>query len=159
MYGPLTINLWWEYFTIYKLHEILWQKDDKQFAEILNWFQIGKHTKDDLKLQESRAVTMEESEQLNHIPNFFPTTKKVWLHNGMIQDSTSDYKITVTAIDITPNDISAKFRQQLRAAICRQKKENTGGLPRQVIIAVNQQYDLTSNIAVEHGLIMVQNFV
>ena len=56
-------------------------------------------------------------------------------------------------MDITPNDISAKFRQQLHAAVCRWKKENMGGLPRQVTIAVNQQYGLISNIAVEVGLI------
>ena len=35
----------------------------------------------------------------------------------------------------------------------KQKIENTGGLPSQVKIVVNHQYDIISNIAVHDGLI------
>ena len=35
-YGPLASNLWTEKFKIYELTQIMRQKDDKTFAELLN---------------------------------------------------------------------------------------------------------------------------
>ena len=43
-YGPL----WCEYFTMYELEEIMHQKNDRTFAELLNRFRDGKHTDADL---------------------------------------------------------------------------------------------------------------
>ena len=42
-------------------------------------------------------------------------------------------------------------KENLQAAINKRTAEKTGGLPRQVKIAVNHQYDLISNIAVHDG--------
>ena len=33
-YGSLATNLWIEYFWVYELTEIMWQRNDKMFAEI-----------------------------------------------------------------------------------------------------------------------------
>ena len=57
--------------TLFKLTEIMRQKDDKAFAEILNRLHIGIHTKKDLDIIETRRVTQEQSEQLHHLPHFF----------------------------------------------------------------------------------------
>ena len=35
-YEPLATNLWTEYFKIYNLTQIMRQKDDKKFAQLLN---------------------------------------------------------------------------------------------------------------------------
>ena len=70
-YAPLATNLWCEYFTLFELTEIMQQKDDKAFAEILNRLCIGIHTKKDLVIIETRRVTQEQSEQLHHLPHFF----------------------------------------------------------------------------------------
>ena len=59
-----------------------------------------------------------------------------------------EHKITITAIDIPPNDISPKFREQLHAAIDKQKIESTGRLPKQITIILTHQYDNISNIVV-----------
>ena len=56
-YGPLSINLWCEYFTMYELEEIMHQKNDRIFAELLNRFHVGKHTAADLNLLATRMVT------------------------------------------------------------------------------------------------------
>ena len=62
------------------------------------------------------------------------------------------YAVTVTAIDIPPSDISASTQEQIQGALNKQKIENTGGLPRQVKIVINHQYDIICNIAVHDGL-------
>ena len=35
-YGPLATNLWKEHFPIFELTEIMWQKVDKKFTQLLN---------------------------------------------------------------------------------------------------------------------------
>ena len=49
-YGPLATNLWCDYFTLFELKEIMHQKDDQQFAKLLNRLCIGKQTNDDLRI-------------------------------------------------------------------------------------------------------------
>ena len=147
-YGPLATNLWCECFTLFELTEIMHQKDDKTFAEILNRLHIGIHTKKDLDIIEKRRVTQGQSEQLHHLPHFFPTRKRVESYNEYVLKA-----FTVTAIDIPPSDISATTQEQIQATLNKRKIENTGGLPRQVKIVVNHQYDIISNIAVHDGLI------
>ena len=52
-YGPLATNLWCNYFTLFELKEIMHQKDDQQFAKLLNRLCIGKQTNDDLRILQS----------------------------------------------------------------------------------------------------------
>ena len=35
-YGPLATNLWKTYFTMFELTEVMRQKDDQPYAELLN---------------------------------------------------------------------------------------------------------------------------
>ena len=103
-YGPLATNLWCEYFTLFEFKEIMCQKDDKEFAEILNRLHIGIYTKKDIDIIETRRVTQEQSEQLHHIPHFFPTRQRVESYNESVLKTSSQYAFTVTAIDIPPSD-------------------------------------------------------
>ena len=48
--GPLATNLWTEHFKIFELDEIMRQKEDKKFAQLLNRLCIGNHNKDDIYL-------------------------------------------------------------------------------------------------------------
>ena len=60
-YGPLATNLWCEYITMYELDEIMRQKHDRQFAELLNRFRIGEHTSADLNLLATWSITADEA--------------------------------------------------------------------------------------------------
>ena len=73
-------------------------------------------------------------------------------YNDMILQNTMEHKITITAIDIPPSDISPKFREQLHADLDKQKAESTVGLPKQITLALTHQYDIISYIAVEDGI-------
>jgi len=42
-YGDLASNIWTEYFNLFELTEIMRQKDDKEFAELLNRLREGRH--------------------------------------------------------------------------------------------------------------------
>ena len=127
------------------------QKEDQQYSKLLNRLCIGKQTNDDLRILQSRKVTQEQFQTLHHIPHFLPTRRKVESYESVLESS-SQYTLTFTVIDIPPSDILASAKENLQAAINKRTAEKTGGLPRQVKIAVNHQYDLISNIAVHVGL-------
>ena len=93
------------------------QKDDQQFAEQLNRLCIGEQTTDDLRILQSRKVTQEQLETLHHIPHFFPTRRKVESYNESVLESSSQYTLTITSIDIPPSDILASAKENLQAAI------------------------------------------
>ena len=107
---------------------------------------------DELRILQSRNVTQEQFETLHHIPHFFPSRRKVESYNESVLESSSQYTLTITAIGIPPSDILARAKENLQAAINMRTAEKTGGLPRQVKITVNHQYDLISNIAAHDGL-------
>ena len=154
-YGPLATNLWKEYFTIYELTEIMRQRDEKKFAELLNRLRIGKHTQNDIKTIKKALVTKNQTDGLHDIPHFFLTRKKVMEYNKNILENSREKTTDITAIDIAPSDISEGFRKQLVEAINKRiKKETTGGLEKTIHIALDHQYDLvTINVNVEDGLI------
>ena len=124
-YSPLATNLWTEHFCIYELDEIMWQKDDRSFAELFNRLQIGRHTEEDLKLLTSCKVSSSKMYQLNGIPHFFPTRKMVADYNNVVLENSSEIKMTITAIDILPPDISQKVKEQLFAVVSKHKQEKS----------------------------------
>ena len=115
---------------MYELDEIMWQKHDRQFAELLNRFHIGEHTSADLNLLATWSITAEEAKSLNHVLHFFPTRQKVDQYNENVPHNSTCQKVIITAIDIPPNGSSPKFKQQLQAALDKHKPESTGGLPK-----------------------------
>ena len=54
---------------------IMHQKDDQQFAKLLNRLPIGKQRNDELRILQSRKVTQEQFETLHHIPPCLPEEK------------------------------------------------------------------------------------
>ena len=153
-YGPLATNLWTEHFKIYELHEIMRQKGDQSFAELLNRLRLGKHTANDIATLKSRLVKEEDTTQLSHLPRFFPMRAQVQAYNEQALQHLPENStvVTVTAIDITPSDLSHKFRDKIIRVTDRKLPKDTGGLPKKITIATQAQYDLISNIDVEDGL-------
>ena len=91
---------------MYELEEIMHQKNDRTFAELLNRLHVGKHTAADLNLSATRTVTSEDGQSLNYIPHFLPTKKKVQDYNETILQRSVAQKIIITAIDIPPSSSS-----------------------------------------------------
>ena len=49
----ISTNLWQQYFKCYELDEIMRQKEDKSWAELLNRLKEGNHTDIDIKTLKS----------------------------------------------------------------------------------------------------------
>ena len=151
-YGPLATNLWNENFKIYELTEIMRQKDDKKFAELLNRLRTGAHTKKDIKSLNLTKILNKDLASDTTIPHFFPTKEQVKLHNAQIINNTK-FTIDSKALDILPSSISKILQNNIHIAISKRQESQTGGLPEIITLNTEQQYDIISNIDVTDGLI------
>jgi len=153
-YDLLAPNLWTQHFSIFELFEIMRQKDDQDFAKLLNRLRIGQHTQSDIRVLKSRLITQDESETMCGIPHFFPTRSQRDMYNERMMTKQEGFEITVTARDAAPSDQSASFQEKiLEAAKNKKDVSSTGNLPYKLTLKVGQQYDITANINVEDGLI------
>ena len=82
-YAPLATNVWLEYFKMHELTEIMRQKDNREFAEILNHLSEGNHTAHDIKILKKRVVQIngEQNNELKNKKHLFVTNKRVRAHN------------------------------------------------------------------------------
>ena len=55
-YGILAPNLWQEHFSMFRLHEIMRQRESKDFAEVLNRLGEGNHTTEDIMKFKERMI-------------------------------------------------------------------------------------------------------
>ena len=152
-YGPLSTNLWKTYFKVFELSQIMRQKDDMPFANLLNRLRKAKHTADDISMLKSRLISKETSLLLSTIPHFFPTKDSTHMYNEQIFHQSPETSLTITAIDSTPTDISANMQMSLLAAAAKKDVSSTANLPLKLAVKLGQIYDITSNIAVDDGII------
>ena len=117
-YGPLATNLWNENFKIYELTEIMRQKDDKKFPELLNRLRTGAHTKKDIKSLNLTKIINKDLASDTTIPHFFPTKEQVKLHNAQIINNTK-FTIDSKALDILPSSISKILQNNIHIAISK----------------------------------------
>jgi hypothetical protein len=152
-YGPLTTNLWKTYFTVFELTEIMRQKDDKPFAELLNRLRIGAHTPEDIKSLQACLVSPAESLAMCAKPHFFPTRAQTELYNNTVMKQAEGQEIIVNAIDSPASDVSTYVQNQLLAAAKNKNINHTGNLPYTLTLKVGQLYDIVANINVEDGIV------
>ena len=50
-YNEFATNIWTEYFTLFELTEIMRQKDDKEFPQLLNRLREGNHSENDMHFE------------------------------------------------------------------------------------------------------------
>ena len=155
-YGPLATNLWNSYFTLYELTEIMRQKDDKVYAELLSRLREGIHSQDDIEKLKSRII----DESYPHYPydavHMFATNAEVDSFNETAYDRTSTEKVVVKAKSAVIGDVTPIIRQKTMDHLINDVKykihTNTGGLKYELKLAIDLHYDCTVNLDVEDGL-------
>ena len=85
-YGDLATNVWSEYFTLFELTEIMRQRDDKEFAELLNRLREANHTQNDIEVLKERILKIKPGQENYPInmTHLFSTNALVNDHNNTI---------------------------------------------------------------------------
>ena len=115
-YNALANNIWTDHFMLFELTEIMRQKDDKSFAELLNRLREGKQSDDDIAVLKQRLVSV-EPENGNYSMNMthlFSTNASVDAHNNALYSLSKTDKAQIKAVDIIIGDISDDLKNQIK---------------------------------------------
>uniref|UniRef100_A0AAY4BKL5 ATP-dependent DNA helicase n=1 Tax=Denticeps clupeoides TaxID=299321 RepID=A0AAY4BKL5_9TELE len=143
------IDLWKDHFKMINLTEIMRQKDDKDFAELLNRIRI-KRKADSFSAEDKvllSRVIVEAEHCSTDVLHIFPTNKQVDEHNAAVVASLSSDVVDVWAQDFR-KDKTGK-RLVLLHCISGRKQD----LPDKIQAAVGARVMLIRNLDVEDGLV------
>ena len=146
-YGTLAVNLWVDYFSMYELTEIMRQKENKEFAELLNRLREGHHTKYDVQKLQTRISKHASLEY----PHLFLTNAKVKEHNELVISQYQDEILCIAAHDTVIGDVSHDVAEKTKTNIPTDPSK-TMQLYSELIVAVGMIYDISSNVDTEDGL-------
>lgn len=149
-YGPLATNLWRDCFKVYELTDIMRQKDDQEFAELLNRLREGLQTSSDISNLKRRILPKEcISSSLTHL---YTINEQVDEHNIQAYNSAEKRKkCIVPAIDTVSGDVSAEVRAKILSKVS-DNPSNTMGLHNTLFIVEDLPAEICINIDVEDGL-------
>ncbi|KAL9956638.1 hypothetical protein ACROYT_G038144 [Oculina patagonica] len=153
-YSALATNIWQEHFKMYELSEIMRQKDDKEFAELLNRLREGKHTEQDVEVLKGRILKVKPTESRDYpvnVTHLFSTNKAVDSHNIEIFNNSKNPKAHISAIDVIIGDLSDELKEKMKQKIPNDPTK-TMGLYAVCSVHVAGKYDLTTNISVLDGM-------
>ena len=144
-YAKLQDPLWYQ-FKLAELNQIMRQKDDAEFAQLLNRVRTATCTKNDHLLLKSREINPEMKNYPMDVLHVFSTHKLVNKHNQQMLDKINERIYTIQAID------SKKDKNSGINIEFPEKSSETGGLETQLKVAVGCRVMLTYNIDVSDGL-------
>ncbi|XP_061173536.1 uncharacterized protein LOC133182702 [Saccostrea echinata] len=146
-FGPLATNLWRDLFTMHELTEIMRQKDDVHFAELLNRLREGNQTEADIQTLKQRCVDESQPVYPRDAPRLYTRNESVNAYNNQVFLLADGEKVNIPAHD------SVVGRENLLQHLnLPDDSSKTAGLAKNVPIALRLQYEITANLCVEDGL-------
>ncbi|XP_062570615.1 uncharacterized protein LOC134232646, partial [Saccostrea cucullata] len=149
----LAKNLWHEHFHMHELTEIMRQKDDLRFAEMLNRLRENKMTDEDKELISQRIIKQDSEVYPKEAPHLFIENKFVDCFNNNLMENLSTNKVNVRADTdvLSQTKLSASVKLKLVQNL-PENPASTGQLRTNLVIAVDMLYDISVNLAVTDGL-------
>ena len=148
----LSLNLWKEYFTMFELTEIMRQKDDLDFAELLNRLRHNSLTEADmLKLKKCETVSTADDYNLN-APHLYAENFFMHLFNDSVISSMHTEKVIVPCHDSVASPKLSRDKQEEKIKQISTDPSKTASLHCSLTVVVDMIYDLNNNILTEDGL-------
>lgn len=149
--AALAPNLWKELFKMHELTEIMRQKDDMEFAQLLNRLRENELTENDIAILNTRVAQTDD-------PSYPSKSMHLFRENALVDSFNLQYiarltsqKVLVPSVDTVSADVSENIKKKLVNSLPRNQSD-TANLAKEVELAIGMKYDLTANIEVEDGL-------
>ena len=150
--SSLARNLWKDLFKLYELEDIMRQKDDIQFAHLLNRLRLNELTEKDQDTLQTRLVSPESKDYQKDLLHLFAENAGVDQHNNKILTEMSGEKVVILCHDtVVSANISARKCDDLVKSL-PDDFSKTGNLMKLLTVAVGMIYVMTVNVDVEDGL-------
>ena len=127
-YTSLGPNLWQTHFKMFELTEIMRQKDDAMFANLLNRIREGNQTEDDLTVLKFRSISFEDSryQDLKNELHLFPCNAAVDTHNANMFDNIASEKAKIECFDLVLGEDEEEVKHKILSQIKGKKTNDTG---------------------------------
>ena len=140
----------WHEFKMIELVEIMRQKDDQPFIELLNRLRVAQHTEADIRNIQSRAVDVNDR-------NNYPLNElHVWAENKPVMDYNNQRLqeilmplYVLQAVDQYPKNV---LRHEIKRVLSK-GRSYTGGLDLEISIKKGARVMLTNNVDISDRLI------
>lgn len=130
--------------------EVMRQKDDLQFALLLNRLREGQHTQGDLDLLTAHVRT--ESPAIEHISHLFTTKKEVEEYNGeLFRNAGPDLRATIRAADWVIGVGNAEMQANILSRVSKDSSK-TMGLLEELKLVIDMPAEITNNVSVQDGV-------
>ena len=150
-YGILAPNIWQELFKMYELHEIMRQRESKQFAEMLNRLREGKQTEDDIIAFKERILKSHSEHYPMDAPHLFIQNAKANDFNERAHNSIRGAKFTIKAHDSVIGAESHELRDKILNQIPSDPRK-TKQLHSTLNLAVSERTEISLNIRTDDGM-------
>ena len=145
-------NLWKELFTMYELVDIMRQKDDLAFAQLLNRLRLNEMTEEDKQKLQTRVVDRETGDYPKDALHLFAQNYYVDKHNDTILSQLPGEKYVISCHDsVVSANIPANRHQSLIDKLPKDYGQ-TGQLKKSLTVVVGMIVVHTANVDVEDGL-------
>jgi hypothetical protein len=158
-YDALKPNLWKKSkFVIHELTEIMRQKDDQTFAQIMNRLREGNHTPEDMNVLKTRLMPscdITEPGYPREKPHMFLTREKVRSHNSFLFDNkhNSHHDLDpVKCLDVVLGHYTEVKKRTLLSLSFIKDESQTANLFTYLPLALDLKYEHTINIDTPDGL-------
>ena len=150
-YNNDTLNLYhpWHIFKIIELTQIMRQKDDQAFTELLNRFRTGSQTEEDIQCIQSRSINTSDDDYPTDALHIWAENNPVMEYNNVKLEEISKPLYQLKATDQYPSNVS---KQDIDRVLARGRSE-TGGLDFEIFVKETSRVMLTTNIDIADRLI------
>ena len=150
--SSLARNLWKELFTMYELVDIMRQKDDLAFAQLLNRLRLNEMTEEDKQMLQTRVFDRDTGDYPKDAVHLFARNFYVKKHNDNILSQLPGEKVVIPCHDnVVSANIPAKECQRLINSL-PDDYSKTGQLMKSLTVVVGMIVVHTANVDVEDGL-------
>ena len=150
--SSLARNLWKELFTMYELVDIMRQKDDLAFAQLLNRLRLNEMTEEDKQVLHTRVFDRDTGDYPKDAVHLFARNFYVKKHNDNILSQLPGEKFVIPCHDnVVSANIPAKECQTLINSL-PDDYSKTGQLMKSLTVVVGMIVVHTANVDVEDGL-------
>ena len=154
-YSSLALNIWKNHFTMFELDQVMRQKDDAEFANILNRLRIGQQTEIDIRVLKERLINkdMAAPSYPLSLPHIFTKNEDVHAHNNRVHDmSPQMMHISINCSDVVIGDVLPEVKTKILNTIPSDPAK-TMGILKKLETAVGQRVEMCCNVDVEDGLV------
>ena len=141
--------LWSEYFKLAELTEVMRQKGDDIFIDILNKVRIAKLDENAKTFLQSKFIKEDDPRYPKQAIHIWAENSHANTRNLEMLDATDSPLFAIPALDIFPKNVPATV---IENALNNRTQMSTGGLARELKIKVNAGVMLTSNVDISDEL-------